>query len=277
MTIAGAALGLTLAGFDEPSDVHLVDARVPRSPVPRRKRVEGSANDSLARRRLRLLLTGFFDFLRRSAARCPIWREFLADLFPDRPRMLAQRGAPQNSTSGRTSPKETKMQYDGETTENSQAIDSMLFESLNGFVKHLDRQAVTYSSFHMTALGSLIAVTALFSRIPLPWPALVGLGVLGVCLAAQWASVSTSISLQKLCWVRQLREVEARLFSGANGPHIRQEKFFDSLHDKDVRYMDKVFIIRSNARRFRLVPIIALIGALVLTIGQAAYGLLRTP
>jgi hypothetical protein len=95
------------------------------------------------------------------------------------------------------------------------------------------------------------------------WYILVSLGLLAMALAAHWASVSTKLTLQKLCWTRELRALEEVLFGAGHGPFTRQKIFFNQLVDQNVSWFDQLFMREIGTKRFRPLPALTLLTALL--------------
>jgi hypothetical protein len=109
---------------------------------------------------------------------------------------------------------------------------------------------------------------AYFALQQASWYIFVSLSLLAMALAAHWASLSTKLTLQKLCWTGELRALEEVLFPTGHGPFARQKIFFDQLVDQDVGWFDQLCMREIGAKRFRPIPaltlLIALLGTMVI-------------
>ena len=137
---------------------------------------------------------------------------------------------------------------------------------LVGLIQHLDIQILSSQRFHIALLSSIAPVMAYFALEQASWYIFVSLSLLAMALAAHWASASTKLTLQKLCWTRELRELEEMLFPAGHGPFTRQEIFFNQLVDQDVSQFDQLFMREIGTRRFRPIPALTLLTALLSTV-----------
>ena len=132
-------------------------------------------------------------------------------------------------------------------------------------IQHLDMQILSSQRFHIAMLSSTAPVMAYFALEQASWYILVSLGLLAMALAAHWASVSIKLTLQKLCWTRELRMLEEVLFPAENGPFTRQKIFFNQLVDQNVSWFDQLFMREIGTTRFRPIPALTLLTALLST------------
>ena len=140
------------------------------------------------------------------------------------------------------------------------------YPELIQLVRHLDTQILTCQLFHMIALIGLIPLGAFAVLEQAEWRGFLSLGLLAVALVANWTVLSTKLTLQKLCWTRELRELETELFPAGDGPFTRQKVFFDNLTSEDVGWFDRVLVQDIGTRRFQLVVPLALLAALLTTV-----------
>ena len=142
----------------------------------------------------------------------------------------------------------------------------MAYPELIRLVRHLDTQILTCQLFHMVAMAGLIPLSAFSVLQQTDWRGFLALELLAIALMASWTVLSSKLTLQKLCWTKELRELETQLFPAGEGPFTRQKEFFDNLTSENVGWLDRFLVRDVGTRRFQLVVPLALLTALLTTV-----------
>lgn len=116
-------------------------------------------------------------------------------------------------------------------------------------VQNLDAQIMTSQRFHIAALCCIPPTMAYFVLQHIDWQVLMSLTVVGIALTGHWAALTTKLTLQKLCWTRELRDLEPEIFAAGRGPFSRQQVFFEELSAQNIGWVDRFLMSTSRQKK----------------------------
>ena len=144
------------------------------------------------------------------------------------------------------------------------------YSTLVDLIRHSDDQIASANRYHMVAIGGMIPVLAILLKMQVPLFTHIGLLFLTAALGIRWLTLSSKLTLEKLCWISLARRVEQTHFADSYGPFTAQRDFFSSIPEP-MSSRHGLVMHKFGTRRLYFVSIM-LLAVAVAAAGLAAMG-----
>ena len=147
----------------------------------------------------------------------------------------------------------------------------LLYNTLVQLIRHCDEQVAKTTHYYVAALVALIPIATLLRQVNAPWPTYVGILVVALGLALRLFALSSKVTYEKLCWVRQARTLEQHLFIEGEGPFLIQQAHFAASVGQVNRYVENLILKHSGPVVLKRVALFLLFAGIVLVIAGVAF------